>query len=484
MTIQDLRDKGLILFECLSGSHAYGTNKASSDMDYRGVFILPQDNLYGMDYIGQVSDETNDITFYEIGRFMELLESNNPNILEILNMPDENIIFRHPVFDIILEQKYNFLTTNCKNSFGGYAATQIKKARGLNKKIVNPMEKERKTLLDFCWVPKLQGSIPLKDFFKTIHEQCDVQYDYIPDWLFGCSVVPHMKDTYNLFVDFAGLRNLNYKDEMLIDYMYAHRKYNGVIDKDGVQVKLSSIDKDVAPITTFYCNIEGFSKYCKDYREYWDWEEKKNLDRFQTNIAHGKQYDSKNMMHCIRLLRVAKEIGLQKRINVRRTDVVDLMSIRNGEREYDDLLAEADAIVAELPDIFANSGLPEKLDHGFVNEILVNIRKQFYGFKTPKKRKLTYRKPKDSQETIELIELAGVKTIWALAGENPTSSQACFKAYEPILLIYDNNKLVGGAHHKNKDVQVFGLDNKDITKTFNEEQIADIDINIKQIELF
>jgi len=478
MTIQDLRDNGLILFECLSGSHAYGTNKPSSDMDYRGVFILPQDQLYGMDYIGQVSDETNDVTFYEIGRFMELLETNNPNILEILNMPDENIIFKHPVFEIILEQKYNFLTTNCKNSFGGYAATQIKKARGLNKKIVNPMEKERKTLLDFCWVPSGQGSVPLKEFLKPV-----------PHWMYGCVAIDHIKNAYHLFFDEDSANIfLDTTDELIRDIVYARRKYQGIEDKDGVQIKLSSVEKGQTPILTFYCNVEGYSKYCKDYREYWDWEEKKNLDRFQTNVTHGKNYDSKNMMHCIRLLRVAKEIGLEKRINVRRTDVADLMSIRNGEREYDDLLAEADAIVAELPEIFEKSGLPDKLDHNFVNNILVNIRKSFYDYKkskTTKKRKLTYRKPKDAQEAIELVEAAGVKVIWALANkEAPIASQACFKHYEPILLIYDNNKLIAGAHHAGKNVQVFGLDNKDITKNFNSEQISEIDTYIKQIELF
>jgi predicted nucleotidyltransferase len=51
MTIQDLRDKGLMLFEVISGSRAYGTHKPTSDTDYRGVYILPQENLYGFKYI-------------------------------------------------------------------------------------------------------------------------------------------------------------------------------------------------------------------------------------------------------------------------------------------------------------------------------------------------------------------------------------------------------------------------------------------------
>ena len=73
MTIQDLRDHNLILFECISGSRAYGTDLHTSDTDIRGVFILPQRDLYSLRYVEQVIDAKNDVIFYELGRFVELL---------------------------------------------------------------------------------------------------------------------------------------------------------------------------------------------------------------------------------------------------------------------------------------------------------------------------------------------------------------------------------------------------------------------------
>ena len=82
LTVQDLKDKGLLLFEAISGSRAYGTNKETSDTDYRGVYILPLDNLLGFEYIEQVSDATNDAVYYELGRFLHLLQTQNPNIIE------------------------------------------------------------------------------------------------------------------------------------------------------------------------------------------------------------------------------------------------------------------------------------------------------------------------------------------------------------------------------------------------------------------
>ena len=130
MTIQELRNNKWIIFEYIAGSISYGLNTPSSDIDIRGIYIQPMDDILSLGYIEQISDETNDTTFYEVRRFLELLSTNNPNILEMVGNIEP--IYKHPVFDIILEQKDNFISKICRNSFGGYAIQQIKKARGLN----------------------------------------------------------------------------------------------------------------------------------------------------------------------------------------------------------------------------------------------------------------------------------------------------------------------------------------------------------------
>ncbi|WP_202112891.1 MULTISPECIES: nucleotidyltransferase domain-containing protein [unclassified Gilliamella] len=94
MTIDDLKAQNLILFEVISGSRAFGLATETSDTDItdtdiKGVFYLPRDKFYGLEYIPQISNETNDIVYYELGRFVELLLKNNPNILEVLaSVPD------------------------------------------------------------------------------------------------------------------------------------------------------------------------------------------------------------------------------------------------------------------------------------------------------------------------------------------------------------------------------------------------------------
>ena len=61
MTIQDLKDRNLLLLECISGSKAYGLDLPTSDTDIKGVFLLPKTEFYGLNYISQVATETNDI---------------------------------------------------------------------------------------------------------------------------------------------------------------------------------------------------------------------------------------------------------------------------------------------------------------------------------------------------------------------------------------------------------------------------------------
>lgn len=166
MTISTLKDKNLILFEVISGSRAFGLATENSDTDIRGVYYLPKEDFFGLNQTPQISNETNDITSYEIGRLVELLQKNNPNILEVLATPEDCVQHKHPLMDLLKPE--DFLSKLCKDTFAGYAISQIKKAKGLNKKILNPVDKERKSLLDFCYILKDQGSVPLKKMVTGI----------------------------------------------------------------------------------------------------------------------------------------------------------------------------------------------------------------------------------------------------------------------------------------------------------------------------
>lgn len=349
MTIDELREKELIILECISGSKAYGLDTPDSDTDIKGVFLSPKKDFYGLNYIEQISNDTNDIVFYELGKFMELLSVNNPNILELLDTPQDSVLFKSPLLNQIEIDKV--LSKKCKETFGKFAISQIKKAKGLNKKIVNPIDKERKTPLDFCYVNYRSGSIPVMKFLelnKWNQEDC------------GLVNISHMKDVFGL-----------YHNESL--------NYEGVIkNKKSNDIALSSIPKGEEQLALLYFNRNGYSTYCKDYREYWSWVEERNEERYENTKSQGKNYDSKNMMHTFRLLNMAIEIAEQKRINVKRSDREFLLKIKSGEFEYDELLKMAEEKKRKMEIAFDDSGLPESPNLEYIREMTFRLREKYY----------------------------------------------------------------------------------------------------------
>jgi hypothetical protein len=351
MTIDELKEQGLIIYECISGSKAYGLDVPDSDTDIKGVFVLPQKDYYGFNYVTQVADDTNDTVYYELGRFLELLKKNNPNILEMLGTPTKKVLLRHPLLEDL--HLALFLSKRCKDTFGGFAFTQIKKARGLNKKIVNPVDKQRKTILAFCYVLQGQGSLPLEQWLvenKLKQERC------------GLVNIPHVKDLYGLYVE----------DSVDLGYQGILKKENAT------SVRLSSIPKGELPRAYLYFNKDGYATYCKDYRDYWDWVEKRNDARYEHNIKHGKNYDSKNMMHTFRLLDMAVEVLTKGEVIVERPNREELLSIRAGEWEYDALIARANEKMEEVEKAYAESTLPAQPDEAAIDALLVKLRTAFY----------------------------------------------------------------------------------------------------------
>ena len=348
MTLTQLRDNNLIVYECLSGSHAYGLATPESDIDIKGVFILPEAAYFGLHTIDQVSDATNNIVYYELTRFVELLAKSNPTILELLYTPTDCIRKIHPAFESLRAK--NFLSKQCQNSFGGYALTQMKKARGLNKKILNPVAKERKRVLDFCYVTHQQGSIPIMQFM-ALHglqqENC------------GLARISHMPETYGLY--------------------YGDNRFKGIISKASANdISLSSIPKSLKPIAFLYFNKPAYSKYCQDYQAYWEWVAERNEARYQNTVQHGKNYDAKNMMHTFRLLNMCEEIGKYGQLKVRRSDYAYLLEIKTGKFQYDELLRLAEDKIKQIADIYQNTALPEEPDVKALNDFLVKTRQSYY----------------------------------------------------------------------------------------------------------
>jgi predicted nucleotidyltransferase len=347
-TLERIRRPDLLLLDTVAGSHAYGTAIEGSDEDRRGVFVAPRSFVSGLDEIEQVADERSDQVYYELGHFVSLLIKNNPNALELLAMPEDCIRLRHPLFELMKPEI--FLSKLCAKTFGEYAMGQIRKARGLNKKIVNPQPEKRSAMLDFCHMPKGQGSVP------------------VLEWLSERNIDPRK----------CGLTSVQHAAGMFAIYHDGVTDYRGLVSpKDPDALIFSSVPKEVEPIGWMQFNQDSFRAHCKAHREYWEWVGQRNEERFTTNSQHGRGYDSKNLLHTIRLLDMAGEIAREGVLRIRRPNREYLLRVRSGEFEYEDLVARAEEQLAEVIEAFKNSALQEAPERECVNRLLMLIRDAF-----------------------------------------------------------------------------------------------------------
>lgn len=378
-----------LIFEAYRGSFAYGTYiEGISDKDSIGVYVQPLDDIIGLNtYISQIQDEKGDNVYYEVRRFLELLAVSNPTMLETLFFPEDCIIYKHPVYDHILKNRDKFVTKLCKNSFYGYAAQQISKSRGLNKK--QNLEKDkitRKEPFDFCYVIDGYSSFPLEKFLND--KGMDQKFC-------GVTNVPHARDVYALFYDWDAHQcfsefepessreeyKKHFKDRgktMGLGYKGITKSGEGKSVSESNALRLSSIPNGEKCVATFFYGKDAYTSGCKLYKEYQDWLKNRNTARWTDVKAHGQQIDGKNMLHCKRLIDMSLEIAQGKGIIVHRSDAQELLKIRRGEVSLEELLLECETKIAHMDELFENSSLPENVDMKFVNQLLVNIRKEFY----------------------------------------------------------------------------------------------------------
>lgn len=445
-TFEDIRNKGLLLYEYVRGSVAYHTQVAGSDTDTGGVYLEPIEQVLGLglDFQDEIADDKHDNTWYGLKKYMNLLCTSNPNILESLFVDDDMVLYEHPIITEIKGRRNEFITKECFNSFIGYSIAQIKRARGYNKMCVQPIT-ERKEPIEFCFTTYRQGTSCMREWL----ESRGLEQKYC-----GLVSLKNMPDCYGVYYDFGAHNTAKYKEyedfcedvkyyefirdlfnpnlvgvewfndnqtpigyrgivreydvkipvvdvkkhkEIVTDNEGSYYFYNSdsqdlsptkIIEEEGVKyitnvinksdtVRCSSIPKDAVPICTMTYNKDGFTQHCKKYHQYQEWIKKRNQVRYESNLGHN--YDSKNVMHCFRLLNMGLEIAETGEFHVNREgrDRDFLLDVRNHKYEYDYLITEMEKKKEMLDKAIAESTLPETISKELINDLLVDIRRKY-----------------------------------------------------------------------------------------------------------
>jgi hypothetical protein len=104
------------------------------DRDLMGVFVAPIEHYIGFGrhdvkekFVGEW-----DVVSYEVCKYIRLLTKCNPNVLSLLWLSGDHIIYEHPLGARLRDNKQIFVTKAAYHSFVGYAQGQFKRMTHFN----------------------------------------------------------------------------------------------------------------------------------------------------------------------------------------------------------------------------------------------------------------------------------------------------------------------------------------------------------------
>jgi predicted nucleotidyltransferase len=343
-----------ILFECVSGSRAYGTANAESDTDIRGVFAQGMEEFVALSPPpALVADERHNTVYYSLRRALELLAAANPNTLELLYMPDDCVRLDSEPMRQLRAERALFITRQCADTHIGYAFSQIKKAKGQNKWINQPKPETPPKKEDYCHVLG-------RDAFATTAAAParPVALNHSGIDLARCHAarLEHSPDVFRLY---------DYGDDA-----------RGVFRGD--TIALASIpleDEQRRFVGLLLYNERGWRQAMDDHRNYWTWRAERNDARWRQQESGELDYDAKNLMHTIRLLLSGCSI-LQQGLPIVRFEGADrqiLLDIRAGRFSYAEIMQMAEDIKAQCAALRDQADLPEACDAGQAERLLKTL---------------------------------------------------------------------------------------------------------------
>lgn len=339
------------IFLSKHGSHAYGTNQPSSDLDLRGVAIPPREYLLGYLRRFEQAEQKGDpdVVVFSLAKFLGLAADCNPNVLEILFTDPVDHVVRTPLGDRLLSARGIFLSRKARHTFSGYAIAQLKRIethrRWLLHPPVAPPERAAYGLPPRTLIPKDQLSAAESLMRKKVESwQLDVTpLDEASKIQLQARVAEVLAElslaTDDQQVQAAG-HQLGFSDNFL-ELLDRERRYNTAQ---------------------------------REWEQFQGWQKARNPARSALEAQHG--YDCKHGMHLVRLLRMCREILTEGVVRVKRPDAAELREIRNGAWSYDRLIEWAKGEDAALEAVYKTSTLPREPDRAAIDALCVALTEE------------------------------------------------------------------------------------------------------------
>lgn len=301
----------------LGGSHAYGTETETSDLDIRGCALNSKSEILCGENFEQVTDIPTDTTVYFFTKLIQLLTDCNPNTIEILGLKPEHYLYLSDIGRELLANRKMFLSRKAISTFSGYATAQFRRLDNKSARLADQSIQEHHIL----------------NSINSASESFREMYFQYPE------------DAIKLYIDKAVGSELD--TEIFMDISLRHYPLR---DYKDMWNRMSDIVRDYAKVGK----------------------------RNQNAISHNKL--GKHMMHLIRLYIMCIDILEKDEIITYRCQEHDLlMSIRNGayldenRQPTDDFFALVEDYKKRLEYAAENTDLPEKPDHTAIREFTMYV---------------------------------------------------------------------------------------------------------------
>ena len=353
LTVEKLlsEEKHRVIFHAVSGSHAYGTDTPQSDRDTMGVFVMEKSHyLIATEPVKQLSDMRSDNRFYTLKNFMEMAGNANPSILDLLFSPDDCVLLTTAYWQRLRAERMLFVSQLASKSYCEYALSQIKKAKGRNKRVHNPQPLEPPVAEDFCkFVPLTAGAgMPGRPI--------DLETAGIDLTEFHVAAVENTSDIFRLYHYGSAAKGVF---------------RNGMLVCESIPME----DEQRRFFGLLVFNQDAFEHAKSQHKQYWTWRNERNESRWRDQEAGLLDYDAKNMMHTFRLLYSGLNIMRNGEPLVRFSGakLKELIAIRQGKFRYEELIEKAQNLSNELDASRGHSMLPEVADRRIIGEFLLEI---------------------------------------------------------------------------------------------------------------
>lgn len=384
----DFDVKKSIVLLGLAGSHSYGTNGPTSDIDYRGIFIPPIEYYLdpflnieqliwrskdGIDYVQERSAEIANVdqegTIFALRKFIGLAAKCNPNVIETLFIDDSHVEITTPIGEALRARRDLFLSQRAGKSFCGYAMSQLRRIETHRRWIANPPDHEP---------TRDEYSLPPID--KINPDQKNAAEAFIRRNMLV--MAPWLLDADNQHKEafWEGVINLIalYLEDPEMEFQEARDNWM-LIEANFAERTTAKLSFD-SNFMEFLRNEKKWAQARSDWDKYHHWLRTRNPARAEIEARYG--YDCKHAMHLVRLLRMGTEILTQGKLIVYRPDREELIQIRNGSWPYDELVEWAKAGVDNIYGLIREKKtvVPKDPDQAALETLNREIVEQYYKF--------------------------------------------------------------------------------------------------------